>query len=474
MISSVTIRGKLFWSHFLAVILVLGSVGTFFYLSAVDSLTKNLQARLQNSAALASQTLDAKQLTGIRTDADIGRPEYQEILQLLRSYRRTNKDIAFLYVMRRSGDRVFFVVDSDETPDQALPGREYTSVVPKLLAGFGGPSVDEKIETDEWGSFMSGYAPLRNGRGEYLVGLDMRADEVQSKLWRIRTTGAASLVFSILLAMLFSRILSGHFVLPIQALIGRCSAISRGLLDERVVLKAGGELEELVGAFNTMSSHLAVSRANNRQAEEALRMALDGLEQRVEERTRDLRGVNERLRHEVEERRKAEKALALAAAVDYLTGLLNRRAILEHMDYQVVRAQRTHEPFALLLCDLDGFKRVNDTYGHEVGDQVLRSVAERLKQSCRAQDLVSRWGGEEFLLFLPETDLQGALHAAEKLRARITDQLYPAREEGIRLTISVGIAVYGAGETLDDTINRADVALYQAKSLGRDRTECSA
>jgi len=466
---SLPIHQKLFLSHFLAVLLVSGSVGTYFYFSALDSLSAHLQLRLQNSAALVSQALDAGPLDELRNPADVSRPLYRQYLDTVRAFCRTNPDIAFIYVMRREQDRVTFVVDSDESPNQALPGRVYPHRLAALEAGFSRPSVDDRLQEDEWGVFMSGYAPLRHGNGKYLVGVDMRANEVERKLQQIRLSGLFSLLGSILLALLFSRLLSRHFVNPIQLLISRCSAIAAGRLDQRLEQQSGDELGELIQAFNTMSGQLADSNRKNLEAENELRKSRDDLEIRVQERTAALLQANDQLRHEIAERQRAEEALAIAAKTDSLTGLLNRRAILEHLEYQVVRCQRNFEPFCIFQADLDHFKRVNDTYGHDVGDHVLRELSERLRGNCRQQDLLARWGGEEFLMLLPWTDLAGGLVLAEKFRLLVDSELLPAGKQDLPLSLSLGVAVYQPGQSLDDCIRAADQALYQAKNLGRNR-----
>ena len=462
------IQRKLFLSHFVVVLLVSGSIGTYFYLSAADSLMSSLKARLQNSAALVSQALNAKDLDAIREESDQQLPVYQEYLELLRTFRSTNPDIAYLYVMRRVGDRVFFVIDSDETEAQALPGREYTSVVPDLLEGFSRAAVDDAIQTDEWGAFMSGYSPLNNGAGEYLVGMDMRAAEVQQKFRQLRISGILSLMASIILALLFSRLLSSHFVNRIQLLISRCHAIAKGGLEENPAPRTGDELDSLINAFNSMSNHLVESLKQNQETAEALQLSRAELELRVEERTRELLELNAQLVHEIGERKRVEAALANAARSDPLTGLLNRRAVIEHLEYQMVRYPRNGVTFAVLLCDLDHFKLINDVHGHNVGDQVLKRVADRLRESVRAQDLVARWGGEEFLLLLPDTDLNGGLVVAEKLCKRVASSGYPVSGEQLHLTLSIGVTVYVHGRTLDDCIKSADDALYEAKHRGRN------
>ncbi|MDY0039005.1 MAG: diguanylate cyclase [Desulforhabdus sp.] len=463
------IARKLFFSHFLAVILVSGSIGTYFYINAIDSLKNNLQARLQNSAALISELVDARELAGIQSEKDQNLPAYQHYLKLLRELRNTNPDVAYLYIMRKEGDRVEFVLDTDETAVQAMPGREYTSVVPALLLGFSGPSVDDQIFVDEWGSFMSGYAPLKNSQGMYLVGMDMRADEVQQKLRRVRISGIISLVFSIMLALAFSRFLSIHFTTPIKLLISRCSAIAEGRPNQHIALETGDELDNLIAAFNRMSSQLEESRVRHEQSQEALKQAKEELELRVEERTRDLLELTGKLKFEIIERQKVEEALAQAAMLDPLTNLLNRRAMNLHLRHELERFKRTGSTFSMLLCDIDHFKCINDELGHAVGDQVLITVSNMLQSAIRGQDFLSRWGGEEFLLLLPDTDLEGGAEAAEKLRRTLAAETIPVADRQIRLTISIGVCSYHNEHTLDSLISAADKALYLAKHQGRNR-----
>jgi methyl-accepting chemotaxis protein len=267
-----------------------------------------------------------------------------------------NKDIAFLYIMRRINNRVVFVIDSDESDRQALPGKEYTEVIPALIDGFTGIAVDDKIYQDEWGAFLSGYAPIQNGMGEFLVGMDMHADDVEAKFRELRISGWISLSASIILALFFSRFLSRRFMTPIQILIERCNAIAKGRLDERIVIQTNDELEHLVQAFNSMSVSLASSERNQQQAFQDLRRARDELGIRVEQRTQDLKEVNERLSREIAERIRAEQALEVAALTDPLTGLHNRRAISDHLRHQAIQCEREKSEFAVLLADLDSFK----------------------------------------------------------------------------------------------------------------------
>ena len=254
----------------------------------MDNLLRSLKSRLQNSAALLSQSLDANALDVIAGPEDVFNEVYLDSLDKMRRVRRANPDIAYLYIMRLEGERVVFVVDSDETDAQAKPGQEYVDVLPELLAGFYMPSVDEELYEDEWGIFLSGYAPVRNGEGRYLVGIDMRADEVSNKLAELRLTGLVSLLASILLALLFALWLSRGLSRRISVLSSHCQDLAAGRLDRRVEGRTFDEFDTLADAFNRLSEGLAATRAEREALIEQLTEARNNLEERVADRTREL------------------------------------------------------------------------------------------------------------------------------------------------------------------------------------------
>ena len=163
------------------------------------------------------------------------------------------------------------------------------------------------------------------------------------------------------------------------------------------------------------------------------------------------------------------ESLAEAARQDHLTGLPNRRAMLDELADQIGRAERYGEEFALILADIDDFKRVNDTRGHEAGDHVLVSVAHTLESSIRGEDICARWGGEEFLICLPHTELNGAQAVADKLLEAVAKLKTFYEERQISTTISAGIAVHHGSESLDATIAKADNGMFEAKHQGKNR-----
>ncbi|MEO3811895.1 GGDEF domain-containing protein [Sphaerisporangium sp. B11E5] len=162
--------------------------------------------------------------------------------------------------------------------------------------------------------------------------------------------------------------------------------------------------------------------------------------------------------------------LQAAARTDPKTGLLNATAWQREADTEIVRARRTGETLALLIVDIDHFKRVNDTYGHLIGDQVLAGVATAVRSQLRDYDVVGRFGGEEFVVLLPRADVAEARRVAERLRSRVGRMAIPVEEALITVTISVGVAIMSVhGDDLIELLAAADLALYRAKELGRDR-----
>jgi diguanylate cyclase (GGDEF)-like protein len=156
------------------------------------------------------------------------------------------------------------------------------------------------------------------------------------------------------------------------------------------------------------------------------------------------------------------------ASIDELTGLANRRTMAEQLRVQERRCHERHEQYSIILCDIDHFKRINDVYGHEVGDKVITAVAQVLKENLREFDTVARWGGEEFLVMLPRTNLDGATQVAEKLQAAFNQQHISHETAVINATMSFGVASADAHIHVDECVRRADRRLYRAKYIGRN------
>ena len=172
--------------------------------------------------------------------------------------------------------------------------------------------------------------------------------------------------------------------------------------------------------------------------------------------------------NEISQRKRDELEIYLFATTDGLTGMTNRREFTAILGRVVERSKRYGTPLALAMFDLDHFKLVNDTFGHDVGDEVLRTVAKLGQKQLRAGDILARWGGEEFMVLMPHSDAQGAGIAAEKLRRAIAEHHFDKVD---RLTVSFGVTIFGLADDLESLLKRVDDALYLAKKQGRNRVE---
>ncbi|MGI9294214.1 MAG: GGDEF domain-containing protein, partial [Pseudomonadales bacterium] len=202
----------------------------------------------------------------------------------------------------------------------------------------------------------------------------------------------------------------------------------------------GDRITRLVKTLQTRTVELAELKRN--------------LERSVDERTEELREANQQLER--------------VAHVDLLTQVANRRAFLEHAEGEIAWARRSGRPFALIVADIDHFKMFNDEFGHACGDFVLSEVAVTLAKNVRATDLFARWGGEEFVFILRETDAAGAVDLAEKCRLLIEQQRYAYGGMELGVTMTFGVSEYQPWMTIEECMEEADDALYHGKAAGRN------
>lgn len=180
------------------------------------------------------------------------------------------------------------------------------------------------------------------------------------------------------------------------------------------------------------------------------------------------KSIEAALRERNEELEALQVQLREQSIRDPLTGAYNRRFLAEILDKELVRAERSQYPVSLLMIDIDHFKDVNDTYGHPVGDEALKTLVEVVENKVRHSDIICRYGGEEFVVILPQTTSADALRRAEYIRRILQDTFNHLTDHGRPVTVSIGVASAGSGEASDNLISRADRALYQAKDAGRN------
>lgn len=291
------------------------------------------------------------------------------------------------------------------------------------------------------------------------------AEEVHSIGWRVvvrqptaqtlrdvdalQSVIQATIIFSVLVFMSLLWWGATKISVPLRQLSAHARRIERGAETKPLNIKSMAlEVGELAAALHSMAATLM-------QRKNALAESNTRLEEEVEARTEELERAN--------------VALAQLARNDDLTNLPNRRAANEHLDVEFLRMKRSQKVYCVLMVDIDFFKAINDTHGHFVGDQVLRSVARSLKGTVRQSDFVARFGGEEFLVLLPDTQLEEGLVVAEKLRVAVESSVDP--EVG-PVTVSIGLAMSNTKQVnAHIVVKAADTSLYQAKKYGRNRVE---
>jgi len=263
---------------------------------------------------------------------------------------------------------------------------------------------------------------------------------------------------------------------------GRVLRPLSSLLNTRLKLEKGMAADEDRSTVNIAGSNLVVRAADSRpftdnerefvrEVFELIRMAeqTDARIRMFEDRIGKLEGENLDLLMQ-------NRTLSEISARDSLTGLYNRWYVMEKIDSEMNRALRHGSPMSVLMLDLDHFKSVNDSFGHSVGDNVLKVVGQVLRESCRVYDVPGRYGGEEFCVVLPDTRVVNTQMVAERIRTRLATTELPAGERSIVVTASIGVA--GMDSVADEGVvsaaallDRADRALYAAKNHGRNRVE---
>jgi diguanylate cyclase (GGDEF)-like protein len=254
---------------------------------------------------------------------------------------------------------------------------------------------------------------------------------------------AASLVLILVLSAAAYRVTTAA-LRPLGQLSEAVRRVARGELDVRIPdARSSPEIALLIRTFNEMSTTLAAAR---KEIEEANR--------RLQRQNQELQGANE--------------VLEQLSITDGLTKLHNHRFFQDYLTREIKRVRRSSEPLSMLILDLDDFKRLNDRLGHAAGDQLLKAVARTLNDSVRESDFLARYGGEEFVVLAPGTDLEGAVHLAEKIRAAVAESSFIVDDSMriVKVTVSVGVAQYQNDRKA--FFANADRALYQAKAAGKD------
>lgn len=345
---------------------------------------------------------------------------------------RTDDKAVELFVFDRAGQLIY-------APDgQTLALQQAGQRLPAPV----GPPVEARWL--DGASYLTATAPLQARSKASDLGwtiaarqpVELAFAEARSAVRSALAIGLAAAMLASILAWLAARRLSED----LYALADAAGALEAGRPGARIPpARSSREVRQLSDALERMTRRLFAAR--------------EAMEEKVRLRTLELEAAN--------------RALDLQARTDALTGLLNRRGFESQMAFALALARRSGRPLSLITVDVDHFKRVNDTYGHEAGDEVLRRLARTLEMRLRHSDVVARLGGEEFVALLPDTDLGGAQAIAQALVAAMAQQEDPVVG---RITVSAGVAsMRSAQDNGADILRRGDAALYEAKGQGRNR-----
>jgi len=243
----------------------------------------------------------------------------------------------------------------------------------------------------------------------------------------------------------------------------RFNSLLENQVDE---MKSSAQLSTTLAEFRDLvMSRLASIRSalEEKRRSEALRQ--EGLKEEMDSLTENL----SRMKKEVDQVHEKRRALEKEVLIDPLTAVANRRALKERLKNELYRFQRYRQYFSMLLFDVDHFKLINDRYGHWAGDRCLKEIIKRLKPILRETDFIGRWGGDEFLVLFPGTDIESAAAVAERLRKLIENTRFVYHKQEISFTVSVGVTEIQEGDQSQEVVfNRVDKAMYNAKKAGRN------
>lgn len=277
----------------------------------------------------------------------------------------------------------------------------------------------------------------------------------------LSSSGRMDIVISIALACLFFDLQTGLVlaVINIIAFIFVAALNIKGLIHFNIDFNVYNHaMKSWIAAFYNYTALGIVAVLMTGLVNQQLRLAL-----------KKMYFKKKQLHKEIMRRRVTEEKYKKLSITDPLTELYNRRYLFDKGGDEMLRCDRYNRDLSVIMVDADYFKDINDTYGHKAGDLVLQKIAERLNSNLRPSDISSRFGGEEFCLLLPETDMEEALHVAERLRMSICSEPFAYEDKKIELTCSFGIAARKEGETdFSAVLSRADGALYKSKNKGRN------
>ena len=557
----------------LAVLLPTTLVGYLLYSRSEQAVREEISGNLIRTAKAASLLVDPESQKTFTDRSQESTPQYKDAIGKLKGFVDLDPSIAYVYTCVLKCGEVYFILDPtpegdtnhDGVDDKSHVMERYDDATPSMLRALTlhVPTAETEPSTDQWGTFVSGFAPIRDEDGNYvgIVGIDLTADRYAARLNGVRAAAILSGVVSLLLSLLVG-IAGAFFQKRRRDFLDELTTANLALCATADSLdNANDQLRYASRRFEQLFNHLPVAcftidqegkifewnqecetlfgvpahkviqqgvltalagEASRPQFERLIRDVFadrptrsfewtdcrrsgaeftvvvtsfplygkDGrvtggiiacadvttrkqLQDQFEGQMAQTRKAYEELTSSRNELTSTNTALSEAnerlqklAMIDGLTGVLNRRSVFEMLDASISTNERSGRPLSILMVDIDWFKSLNDTHGHIVGDTVLKSVAERLQATSRRVDSVGRFGGEEFIIVMPDTDADRALLAAERVRKGVAD----SDCNGMQVTVSIGVSTYQAEfGSVERFIDSADRAMYEAKRRGRNK-----
>jgi diguanylate cyclase (GGDEF)-like protein len=405
------------------------------YTRAQSAIHNEIDAKLTDVVLAASQVIDPQDLSSAKQPSDHAYLRTKAALDRLRD---SNQRLVHIYALVKSSKPgiLKFVADSGgaATPVAPLGCPLDARNHPEMLAAFRGPTADARVRIDRWGSWLSAYAPVRNRMGHTvgIIGVDMESHYILREKDGLRITAVVAFSVALALAVLLSVVFGSRISRPVWQLTAATRNIADGNLDYTISIDSNDEIGELAKSFNQMVSSLKESQGR----------------------------------------------LLKRANTDGLTGLYNHRYFQERIHQELKRAVRYGRPLSLIMIDVDGFKTINDTLGHPAGDTILQKIAQTISDNVREIDIPTRYGGDEFAIILPETDLKEAMQTAERIRNMYAEvsgaeqRQAESEHNGAQtphVTLSIGVAVYPKhAKQRDSLLAAADIAMYHAKHVSQN------
>lgn len=432
---------KVFLVCVISAILVSSMGSAVLYRGASHSLRQQLREYLMATAATAALQVDPRLHALVKTEADRHSSAYYIIQRKLRAMRRANPEVHNAYTMRKTASKNTwqFIVDVDGGPDTPVGCKYDVSELPEMQKAFDGPSADKEPARDKWGTWLSGYAPIRDagGRAVAILGIDVSFAGVRHEESLLGRAALRTFALAFLLAVVVSLLVTRVLLNRVHVFSRAAERVRAGDLEFQLESSGSPEVRKFTDAFNSMIGGLKLSR-----------------ERLMEETT-----------------------------LDALTGLYNHVYFQDVLASEIKSAGTRNQSLCLMIFDIDHFKGLNDAFGYSVGARVIRQIGDLLRQSIREGDILARYGGDEFAVILPDTDIETGRSLAEKLRRSIETQRFrialmdevlpggsvPDDREVTGITVTAGLVNYPNNQrSRDGLVMAAEIAVSRAKHKSRN------